>query len=74
MRSIGKIRDILVKCSCTVTEKLTLKLSKPKNIMTSAVYASLHIYFTYEATEVVDEHPQLQKSSYPEWGGSGNRG
>ena len=60
---MGKIRDILVKCSCTVTEEPALKLSKYKNIMTSVI-ASLHIYYTYEATEVADGHPHLQKSSY----------
>ena len=54
---MGKIRDILVKYSCTVTEKPTLKLPKPKNTMTSAVFASLHIYHTYEATEVSDAPP-----------------
>ena len=54
MHNMGKIRDILVKYSCTVTEKPTLKLPKPKNTLTSAVFASLHIYYTYEATEVSD--------------------
>ena len=49
MNNMDKIRDVLVKYSCTVTEKLTLKLNKPKNTMTSAVFASLHIYFTYGA-------------------------
>ena len=64
MQNMEKIRDILVKCSCTVTGEPTLKLPKPKNIMTSAVFASLHIYYIYEDTEVVDGHHQLQKSSY----------
>ena len=65
MHNMSKIRDILVKYSCTVTEKPTLKLSKPKNTMTSAVFASLQIYHTYEATKVSDPPPpQLQNSSY----------
>ena len=66
MHNMGKIRDILVKYSCTVTEKPTLKLPKPKNTMTSAVFASLHIYHTYEATEVSDAPlPQLQEFLLP---------
>ena len=63
---MNKIMDILVKSSCTVMEKPTLKLPKLKNVMTSAVFVSLHmhIYYLYEATEVADGHPQLRKSSY----------
>ena len=49
MHNVGKIRDMLVKSSCTVAEKPTLKLPKPKSTMTSAVFASLHIYFSYGA-------------------------
>ena len=64
MQNMGKIGDILVKCSYTVTEKPTLKLPKPKNIMQSAAFASFHIYYICEATEAADGHPQLQKSSY----------
>ena len=33
--------------------------------MTSAVFASLHIYYAHDVTEVADDPlPQLQKSSY----------
>ena len=53
-QNMGTIRNILVKCSCIVTGNPTLKLPKPKNIMTSAVFASLHIYYICEATEVAD--------------------
>ena len=59
---MGKIRDILVKYSCTVTEKPTLKLPKPKNTMTSAVFASVHNYYTHEATKVsVPPLPNLKR-------------
>ena len=46
MRNMGKIRDILMKCSCTVTEKPTLKLPELRN-MASTVFMSYHIYYTY---------------------------
>ena len=43
MHIMGKIRDILVKYSFTVTEKPALKLLKPKNTMASAVSAFAHL-------------------------------